>query len=291
MVDTGCLVVLMENFPALWNTNSEEYQDKDLKERQWEELSAQIYGTTWTAANVIGKKDLVDKLKKKWRSARDQFRREYTRVPRSGSSGKRKHKYVHFDQLLYLRQTMGTHPVSDNQEETKAEEGSYSESVVSPSEASTETSGTQSTNLGATAAVPASVTPTLPPRRRARLGQPDAMNLQIQMQRALRSSLQQLNAAQDSCSTFGRLVASLMRQIPEDQRQQTESFMLYLMQMATPPNSATQLHALIDNYRHSQIQLAAANVQPPPPPPPQPQPPENQFPQHLPQGGYLQGGA
>ncbi|XP_066435996.1 uncharacterized protein [Eleutherodactylus coqui] len=117
MFDMGKLVALMQDSPVIWNTADESFKDRIRKELAWEELGLMKYGDQWTKGTVTEKKHLLDEIKKKWHSARDQFRKEYTAVPRSGDGRKTKGQYLFCTQLLYLAPTMDMQAFSDSLQE------------------------------------------------------------------------------------------------------------------------------------------------------------------------------
>ncbi|KAG9492144.1 hypothetical protein GDO78_000582 [Eleutherodactylus coqui] len=154
---------------------------------------------------------------------------------------------------------MGTRPSSDNMDRTgvKAKEGNRSKAVAFPLETVT-VSATSS--QGAPSQRPSTAGPILPPSR------PVApTNLQVEMPREVLSLLQQPAAAQDPSDSFGQHVACLMRRLPENRQLKTQNYILYLLEMATPPNCPTELECLIENYKHQQTQCELGSIQMPPP--------------------------
>ncbi|XP_075195026.1 uncharacterized protein LOC142295821 [Anomaloglossus baeobatrachus] len=57
--------------------------------------------------------DAVDLVKRRWRSARDQYRREYNPIPSSSSQG-RKRRYVYYEQISFLAPILEVTQTEDN---------------------------------------------------------------------------------------------------------------------------------------------------------------------------------
>ncbi|KAG9479931.1 hypothetical protein GDO78_011778 [Eleutherodactylus coqui] len=277
----GRLIALMQDFPAIWDTNRSDYQDKLLKDKAWEDLSTQIYGEQWTTASTENKKNLLDEIKRKWRSARDQFRKEYTATTKSRAAVKRKRPYVYLQQLMYLAPTMEQRPSSDNLEtvcDEEVEEGEQSVVATLPRE---------DVNAGRdckiSSQVPAlqtaSTSPAVP--RPRKLGRPTAASSQstalasqqTDMQQQVLALLQQQTSPRNSAESFGQHVVMLLRSVPENLQLATQNYMLYLLEMSSPPNSPYELHYTIDQYRCRQSQRQCATEPPAQTPPPQPTPP------------------
>ncbi|KAG9463165.1 hypothetical protein GDO78_022272, partial [Eleutherodactylus coqui] len=204
----------------------------------------------------------------RWRSARDQFHKEYTAVPPSGSSGKRKRPYLWYQQMLYLGPTMGTRGSSDNLDTLTEPEQETAGTVVA-SLPLDEAVPSTSTATALTSEIPTSAVITA--RRQARSDALSTLQIQVDMQREVLSTLQRQHDARDTCDSFGQHVASLMRAVPGEQHLQAQGLILFILDRAKTPASLAELEAWVDVYRHRLIQGAQT-----PPPPPQPlQPPRH----------------
>ncbi|KAG9464512.1 hypothetical protein GDO78_019854 [Eleutherodactylus coqui] len=210
----------------------------------------------------------MDEIKRKWRSARDQFRKEYTATPKSGARGKRKRPYMYLQQLMYLATTMEPRSSADHLENVE-EEGEDSVLASSPTE---ELQSETGENCEVISQGPASQTVPAVPRPR-KLGRPTASaRRQTEIQQQVLALLQQQTLPRDSAESFGQHVAMLLRTVPENLQLATQNYMLYLLELSLPPNSPYELHYTIDQYRCRQSRQQLATVPPPQPPSP-PTPP------------------
>ncbi|KAG9460261.1 hypothetical protein GDO78_023036 [Eleutherodactylus coqui] len=85
--------------------------------------------------------------------------------------------------------------------------------------------------------------------------------------------VQKINQPLDPIDAYGQFVSSSLQAMPDELRLSTQEYLLYLLQMSTPPNLPFELHSHIDQFRQRQMQRRAAAAQPPPPPPTPPQAP------------------
>ncbi|KAG9464509.1 hypothetical protein GDO78_019854 [Eleutherodactylus coqui] len=266
--DMGRLITLMQNFPAIWDVNCSDYLKRSMRDKAWEGLASQIYGKQWRSVSIDMKKYLLDEIKRKWRSARDQFRKEYTATPKSGARGKRKRPYMYLQQLMYLATTMEPRSSADHLENVE-EEGEDSVLASSPTE---ELQSETGENCEVISQGPASQTVPAVPRPR-KLGRPTASaRRQTEIQQQVLALLQQQTLPRDSAESFGQHVAMLLRTVPENLQLATQNYMLYLLELSLPPNSPYELHYTIDQYRCRQSRQQLATVPPPQPPSP-PTPP------------------
>ncbi|RVE51328.1 hypothetical protein evm_004008 [Chilo suppressalis] len=97
------LAIAVEKHPCLWNTNHEDYHNRDLKDEAWESICQEII-KDWEDTDEIGRKHKFIDLKKKWTNVRDCYRKEVHKsnhLP-NGSTTKKKKRYVHADVLSFL---------------------------------------------------------------------------------------------------------------------------------------------------------------------------------------------
>ncbi|KPJ06467.1 hypothetical protein RR48_14206 [Papilio machaon] len=107
--DTERFITEIENRPAIWDTSSDEYSNRHLKKKSWEEV-VQIFKEK-DGMTKQEKKYMGDVLQKKWKSIRGCFMREIARqkAVRSGNGvGPRKSEYIYFKQLKFLKKVMVT---------------------------------------------------------------------------------------------------------------------------------------------------------------------------------------
>ncbi|XP_047021229.1 uncharacterized protein LOC124638988 [Helicoverpa zea] len=109
--DTEKFIVEIQNRPAIWNTKSAEYSDKNLRSKAWEEL-VEIYGADLSQDK---KKELGLNIQKKWRNIRDAFVKTHkARISPSGSAAKKKESYIFYDNLLFIRDTVTVNRTDGN---------------------------------------------------------------------------------------------------------------------------------------------------------------------------------
>ncbi|XP_026330373.1 uncharacterized protein LOC113237883, partial [Hyposmocoma kahamanoa] len=110
--DTERFIIDIQNRPAIWNTKSAEYSDRNLRSKAWEEL-VDIYGPDLSQDK---KKNLVSlNIQKKWRNIRDAFVKAHkARVSPSGSAAKKKDTYVFYDNLLFIKDTVTVNRTDGN---------------------------------------------------------------------------------------------------------------------------------------------------------------------------------
>ncbi|KAF5293127.1 hypothetical protein FQA39_LY13737 [Lamprigera yunnana] len=103
------LIELIESKPCLWDKTANCFKDKIEKQKAWKEVYVHL------------EEDLQEKnkteqhrteLQGKWRNLKTCFRRELTKQKKleSGGPSRKRHKYVYFDQLLFLLPTMEDRP-------------------------------------------------------------------------------------------------------------------------------------------------------------------------------------
>lgn len=61
MSDIEQLIIAVEGYPCLWDTNHEDYHNRDLKELAWQAIAKQIY-QDWDNFEGIKKKTTTCKL-------------------------------------------------------------------------------------------------------------------------------------------------------------------------------------------------------------------------------------
>ncbi|XP_049809278.1 uncharacterized protein LOC126252430 [Schistocerca nitens] len=117
--DTEAFICEIQARPAIWDTSSVDYSNRELKKTCWEQV-VDIFGGKESSLEV--KKELVltnntdrDKtciyfvaglaLRKRWKNLRGSFARELQRRKslKSGSGATRKSQYIYFNQLSFLQ--------------------------------------------------------------------------------------------------------------------------------------------------------------------------------------------
>ncbi|XP_021931336.1 uncharacterized protein LOC110835438 [Zootermopsis nevadensis] len=100
--DTDLFIMEIEQRPALWNSGLNEYSDKNIRKKLWEEIVQRFGGEE---QDVLEKKQLGVQLQKKWKNLRDSYFRELRRLKniRIGAAAPKKNSYIYFQQLHFLK--------------------------------------------------------------------------------------------------------------------------------------------------------------------------------------------
>ncbi|XP_049871226.1 uncharacterized protein LOC126370433 [Pectinophora gossypiella] len=114
--DTERFIIEVENRRGLWDLESNDYSNKDVKRQLWLEL-VDIFGGE--SMEDKEKAELGITLQKRWKNLRDCFTRELRRLKdvKSGSAAKRKSQYTYFNQLLFLKSVLDTNATENSLEE------------------------------------------------------------------------------------------------------------------------------------------------------------------------------
>ncbi|XP_044135221.1 uncharacterized protein LOC122927439 [Bufo gargarizans] len=184
---------------------------------------------------------LVDEVKNRWRSCRDQFRKEMVHS-RSGSGLSKKRPYMYKEQLMFLRAIMDLRPTEDNLEEDVEEPFEQRSSACEAEGPSLQPptdveEGRTSSASQVTAPPPVEVEAALAGHtRRKRPAQPvdTSVNLQV---------LEYLNRArhEDNFDLYARSLATHFRNLPVERYFQIQSVISIALEAATPPNDPSDL--------------------------------------------------
>ncbi|PNF33634.1 hypothetical protein B7P43_G13017 [Cryptotermes secundus] len=117
--DTERLIIEIQSRPSLWDSSATEYANRDLKQRNWEELVEIFGGGDLSTAE---KKELGQELQKRWKNLRGCYVREVKRQNdiKSGSgAGSRKSEYVYYKQLQFLQEVVAIRDADIQEESTE----------------------------------------------------------------------------------------------------------------------------------------------------------------------------
>ncbi|XP_063390885.1 uncharacterized protein LOC134676424 [Cydia fagiglandana] len=106
--DTEGFIMEVQNRPAIWNTKCVEYNDRELRLQAWNEL-VDMYGGDHDMSRAE-RKQLGVHLRKKWRNVRDCFVKVH-KAKTKGCDDKKKIHYAHYDNLLFLAETVSGNTV------------------------------------------------------------------------------------------------------------------------------------------------------------------------------------
>ncbi|XP_069702672.1 uncharacterized protein [Periplaneta americana] len=126
-IDSELLISEVEKRVCLYDINSGEYHDRNLKTRAWEEVSS-IVVPKWKSMEYAERSNVAKIVQTRWRSIRDSFMKAYKEAEKSRSGAPRKKKYVFFNQLSFLVPSLKRRPTSENTSLLVSEEGNEEES-------------------------------------------------------------------------------------------------------------------------------------------------------------------
>ncbi|XP_073411773.1 uncharacterized protein [Dendrobates tinctorius] len=100
-INVEMLIVLVQERPEIWDPRDANYANRTRKEASWRRICRQMYHDCGDRPRDEQHKILEDVMKR-WRSIRDQYRRERQQRSRSGDAGYVKRKYIYYDRLSFL---------------------------------------------------------------------------------------------------------------------------------------------------------------------------------------------
>ncbi|XP_076030828.1 uncharacterized protein LOC143019011 [Oratosquilla oratoria] len=105
-IDTERFILEVEKRPALYNRRLNESCDTNEKKRLWLEL-CEMFIENWNELSPAEKRDKGKDLQSKWKNLRTCFQRECNAQTSEtpGPRGKKRRKYMYFDQMLFLLPT------------------------------------------------------------------------------------------------------------------------------------------------------------------------------------------
>ncbi|KAG8317827.1 uncharacterized protein LOC124359501 [Homalodisca vitripennis] len=114
--DTETFIFEVQARPAIWDVNSEEYTDRDLKRKCWLDLSEMFIDK-----GDATKKDIAEfcrAIQRRWKSLRDCYTRECHRMMKRGESGTSNQRtYMYYRHLSFLSGVIRSKGVSSDTED------------------------------------------------------------------------------------------------------------------------------------------------------------------------------
>ena len=107
MFDTEKFIEEIEKRPAIYDVNRSEYNDRNAKMTAWDEV-CQVMVPNWARLTDEERNVEEKNLRGKWRNIRDYFMKELKlqKSQKLGPAGRKRKKYMYFDQLLFLMPTV-----------------------------------------------------------------------------------------------------------------------------------------------------------------------------------------
>ncbi|XP_044147103.1 bromodomain-containing protein 4-like [Bufo gargarizans] len=249
-MDVEKLIVLVQDRPCLWDLRCSEYQDRYKKDAAWEEVTQDLFAAIWQTTKGQSRRNLIEEVKNRWRSCRDQFRKEMRKQGRSGAGLPKKRPYLFREQLMFLRAVMDLRPTEDNLEEDEEESAPQLSSACDEEP----TAGQQESLPGPTpgpseppAASGADSPPlplALPIRSRRRANPPAESNVNVQVLDYLSRARQE-----DHHDMFARSLAHYMRQLPPERLLRTRTSVEIVLELANSLPDPSMMHDALENLR------------------------------------------
>ncbi|XP_077137896.1 uncharacterized protein LOC143804038 [Ranitomeya variabilis] len=106
-IDIESLIEEVREREPLWNMADRSHPDTGVTRRIWDEVCHNIF-PRWEDLHPQQQSKLCGKVRKRWRSLRDRFKREFNaemQAP-SGSAGRKRSRYKYGTAISFLRRTM-----------------------------------------------------------------------------------------------------------------------------------------------------------------------------------------
>ncbi|XP_069597934.1 uncharacterized protein [Ranitomeya imitator] len=124
------LIILIQERPEIWDQRDPNYANRAVKQAAWRSVCGSLF-PQYDQQPRAAQRQIMDDVTTRWRSIRDQYRRERQQREKSGAGAPpKKKKYIYFDRLTFLNPSMDLRPTQSNL--TDRETGSDSEQVIDP---------------------------------------------------------------------------------------------------------------------------------------------------------------
>ncbi|XP_044134211.1 transcriptional regulator DEF1-like [Bufo gargarizans] len=265
VIDVEKLIVLVQERPCIWDLRAGEYQDRYKKDAAWSEITQELFAPIWEKTQGPSRRNLnvdidtcsfhvfvlpVEEVKNRWRSCRDQFRKEMKHRGRSRSGPPKKRPYLFREQLMFLRDVMELRPTEDNLEEEADESGPHQSGACEEdtTSAQPESGAGPSTAPSRPPAASGGESPTsplaLPSRARRRAMPPAESNINLQVLDYLSRARQE-----DHHDMFARSLAHFMRQLPPERLLRTRTALEIVLEVANRPQEPTEMFDALESLR------------------------------------------
>ncbi|KAG8548442.1 hypothetical protein GDO81_025361 [Engystomops pustulosus] len=259
------LISAVQGHPELWDPSNRGYSDRQKKADAWSSVCRYLY-PEWDDLDNRDKDILDNDVRRRWRSARDQFRREIVqRECQNGLAPPSKKPYIHLEELMFLVPVLDLRPAIINGTEAAdlpgAQDYHFGDSEPEV-QAVTQVVGALDPSEGgrsfcpeepSTTSTASSVSQVLPlphPRgrkdKKANYGSASADTIDSQVLAYL-----QRNIEEDSEDAFVRSLASYMQKVPEQWRLCLRSSIQTLIEACIPPNDPEKVLDILDEVKLS----------------------------------------
>ncbi|CAH0548736.1 unnamed protein product [Brassicogethes aeneus] len=106
-IDTETLICTIEKNRCIWDVSCEEYKNREIKNKAYRDVAAVVI-KNFLGLSESEKSEAVQLIQKRWKTARDAYVRDRTKLKKSKSDDAAKSikKYLYFDILRFLDSTM-----------------------------------------------------------------------------------------------------------------------------------------------------------------------------------------
>ncbi|XP_068134333.1 protein AMN1 homolog isoform X1 [Hyperolius riggenbachi] len=114
---TEGLLAKIQQHPCLYEKGSEDYKDNQLQHKAWEEIGTDLFDGTWDDLTSKSKASKIADLRRRWKSVRDNYKRELEKQKEEAKSGCRaskRTKYKYVRQMAFLKNVGETGPTEDS---------------------------------------------------------------------------------------------------------------------------------------------------------------------------------
>ncbi|KAM4032312.1 uncharacterized protein ACNLHF_019605 isoform 1-T3 [Anomaloglossus baeobatrachus] len=263
------LISAVRSHPVLWDPSDRGYSDRQKKADAWLSVCCCLY-PDWDDLDNRDKGILDNEVRKRWRSARDQFRREIVQG-QNGLAPPSKRPYIHLEELMFLIPVLDIRPANLNGVEIDVQVPQEHHLGESEPELPTATAGGASDPSDGGRSLCYEEPPVT---GSATLVTQQVLPLQYRERKDKKSSFSstsadtidsqvlaylQRNIEEDSEDAFVRSLGSYIRKVPERWRLWLRSSIQTLIEACIPPNDPEKVLGLID-----QVKLACPlNTAPP----------------------------
>ncbi|XP_069599937.1 uncharacterized protein [Ranitomeya imitator] len=139
IINVDMLLILVQERPEIWDQRDPNYSNRARKEAAWRAICGLLF-PDYAQRPRAEQTSLLDDVMTRWRSIRDQYRRERQQRARSGSAAPlKKRKYIYYDRLSFLDASMDLRQTQSNL--TERETGSESDPIIDPVSVEEEVAG------------------------------------------------------------------------------------------------------------------------------------------------------
>ncbi|KAG9465453.1 hypothetical protein GDO78_018337 [Eleutherodactylus coqui] len=131
-IDKECLIALVQERPCIWDTRTEAFHVRALRDDAWDEIGEEMFGLHWLRCRSQARLKMLEELQMKWRSVRNTYRKELSNRRPSGSGRRRKRPYYLAPALCFLRPLMEPRLTADNLPEQQSHDEATDTEASSP---------------------------------------------------------------------------------------------------------------------------------------------------------------